>query len=86
MKQLAAHIGDTKAAHFDPQKFEDHHEAALIRLLRAKQKGKAFKEPEEAPQPSWVINLMDALRASIGQEKAEAEKAPKRKAVGKKRA
>ena len=32
-----------------------------------------------------VINLM-ALRASIGQEKAEAEKAPKRKAVGKKRA
>ncbi len=39
MKQLAAHIVDSKAAHFDPEKFEDHYETALVELLRAKQAG-----------------------------------------------
>jgi DNA end-binding protein Ku len=73
MKQLAAHIVDTKAAHFDPWKFQDHYEEALIRLMQAKQKGRKFEEPEDALRPSKVINLMEALRASIGQEKAETE-------------
>jgi DNA end-binding protein Ku len=74
MTQLAGHIIDTKAAHFDPKKFEDHYETALVELLRKKQAGRAI-EPvrEEGPAPRRVINLMDALRASIG---AETEKKP----------
>jgi non-homologous end joining protein Ku len=66
---------DTKAAHFDPKKFEDHYETALVELLRKKQEGRAI-EPvrEEGPAPRRVINLMDALRASIG---AETEKKPR---------
>jgi DNA end-binding protein Ku len=74
MTQLAGHIIDTKAAHFDPKKFEDHYETALVELLRKKQAGRAV-EPvrEEGPAPRRVINLMDALRASIG---AETEKKP----------
>jgi DNA end-binding protein Ku len=72
MSELAGHIIDTKASHFDPKKFEDHYENALVELLRQKQAGRAI-EPikEEAPQPRRVINLMDALRASIGAEAAE---------------
>jgi DNA end-binding protein Ku len=86
MKQLAGHIVESKAGHFEPSKFEDHYEAALISLLRAKQKGKEVKEPEEAPQPSRVVNLMDALRASIGQHKASKGESAKRKPAKKKHA
>jgi non-homologous end joining protein Ku len=71
--------GPPTPGHLNPRKFEDHYEVVVVRLLRPKQKGKAFKEPKKASQPSKVITLM-ARRASIGQEKAEAEKAPKRSA------
>jgi DNA end-binding protein Ku len=74
MKELAAHIVDSKAAHFDPSKFQDHYETALVELLRAKQAGHVAKAPkEEETKPQRVINLMDALRASIG---AETKKKP----------
>jgi DNA end-binding protein Ku len=73
MKQLAAHIVDSKAAHFDPTKFVDHYETALVDLLRAKQAGRAVEAPKDQPAPDRVINLMDALRASIG---ADTKKKP----------
>jgi DNA end-binding protein Ku len=81
MSELAGHIIDTKASHFDPSKFEDHYENALVELLRTKQAGRAI-EPvhEEAPQPRRVINLMDALRASIGTEAEKKPPAPSTKA------
>jgi DNA end-binding protein Ku len=72
MKELAAHIVDSKAAHFDPSTFEDHYENALVELLRAKQAGREVEAPKEQT-PQRVINLMDALRASIG---AETKKKP----------
>jgi DNA end-binding protein Ku len=68
MRQLAAHILDTKASHFDPAKFADHYETALVELLRAKQAGRIVEAPKDEPAPQRVINLMDALRASIGAE------------------
>jgi DNA end-binding protein Ku len=43
MIQLAGHIIDTKAGHFDPKKFEDHYETALVELLRKKQEGRAIE-------------------------------------------
>jgi DNA end-binding protein Ku len=73
MKQLAAHIVDSKSGHFDPSKFEDHYETAVVELLRAKQAGRAIAPGKEEPAPQRVINLMDALRASIG---AETKKKP----------
>jgi DNA end-binding protein Ku len=73
MKQLAVHILETKASHFDPSKFLDHYETALVELLRAKQAGRIVEAPKDEPAPHRVINLMDALRASIG---AETKKKP----------
>ncbi len=73
MKELAAHIVDSKASHFDPSTFEDHYETALVELLRAKQAGRMVEPPKEEAAPQRVINLMDALRASIG---AETKKKP----------
>ncbi len=73
MKELATHIVDSKSAHFDPSKFEDQYETALVELLRAKQAGQIIEAPKDEPAPHRVINLMDALRASMG---AEGKKKP----------
>ena len=48
-------------------------ETALVELLRAKQAGRAVEAPSEEAPPQRVINLMDALRASIS---AETKKKP----------
>jgi len=65
MLKLAAHIVDTKAAHFDPKAFEDRYETALTELLRNKQAGLPVETIGEEAAAPRVINLMDALRASI---------------------
>lgn len=65
MRELAAHIVKTKSGHFDPSKFEDRYETALVELLRRKQEGKRIEPIREAPRPSNVVNLMDALRKSV---------------------
>ena len=65
MMQLAAHIVDTKAGHFEPKSFEDHYEKALVELLKSKQAGLPIPTVGEETAAPRVINLMDALRASI---------------------
>ncbi len=64
MLDLAKHILETKKTKFDPSKFEDRYESALKKLIKAKQAGKE-PPPAPEPQPSNVINLMDALRRSV---------------------
>ena len=73
MSELAGHIIQTKASHFDPSTFEDHYENALVELLRTKQAGRTIEPVGEEAPPQRVINLMDALRASI---EAQAQKKP----------
>jgi DNA end-binding protein Ku len=65
MVELASHILDTKAAHFDASKFEDEYETALKKLVQQKAAGKTIKSPERAEKPGNVINLMDALKQSL---------------------
>jgi DNA end-binding protein Ku len=45
MKDLAAHIVDSKATKFDPTSFQDHYETALVEMLRAKQAERAAPAP-----------------------------------------
>jgi DNA end-binding protein Ku len=72
MRDLASHIVRTKSSHFDPSKFEDHYETALVELLRRKQEGKRIEPIREGPKPSNVVNLMDALRKSVEAERGSA--------------
>jgi Ku protein len=65
MIELASHILDTKAAHFDPSKFKDDYETALKTLVRRKAAGKPVKAAEPEPRPDNVISLMDALKQSL---------------------
>jgi len=87
MRDLAAHIVDTKADHFDPTKFEDHYENALIELLRQKQAGRPVEAMRETQRPSNVVNLMDALKRSLAAERPQEQEAakPSRKATPAKR-
>ena len=88
MLQLAAHIVDTKAGHFDPKTFEDHYETALVALLKSKEAGRPVETVGEEAAPPRVINLMDALKASIsaaGKKPAAAstgERRPAKKKAG----
>jgi DNA end-binding protein Ku len=70
MVDLAAHIPDTKASKFDPRKFKDKYETALKALVKRKAAGKTIKVPEQREEKSNVINLMDALKQSLGRRKA----------------
>ena len=65
MIELASHILDTKAAHFDPSKFKDEYENALKTLVRRKAAGKPVKSADREEKPDNVINLMDALKQSL---------------------
>jgi DNA end-binding protein Ku len=69
MVELAEHILETKTGHFDPAEFEDRYETAVVEMLRQKQAGlPPTKEAPTAP-PATVVNLMDALRRSIQNER-----------------
>ena len=74
MIELASHILDTKAAHFDPKNFEDEYESALKALVKRKAAGKTIKAPAPAERPDNVIDLMDALKQSLkGPRKGHAQ-------------
>ncbi|CCV05684.1 conserved hypothetical protein [Mesorhizobium metallidurans STM 2683] len=67
MLEIAQLLIEKKPAKFDPSKFEDTYENALIAMIDAKRKGK--KPPKAAPKPKTnVVNLADILRKSLAKE------------------
>jgi DNA end-binding protein Ku len=66
MLDLAKHIVNQKAGRFQPEKFEDQYEAALVELINSKRSGKPVRA-KARPRGENVVDLMDALRQSIGQ-------------------
>ena len=76
MLTLAEHILDNKAGDFDPTSFRDRYEEALLAHLKVKQAGVVQQQKPTFATPRQVINLMDALRRSIAEDK---QPAPARK-------
>lgn len=84
MLDLAKHIVEQKSADFDPEEFEDRYEQALIDLINQKRNGIKIAKPA-AKTSGNVINLMDALKKSLANEKQAAPaKAEAKAAKGKK--
>ena len=79
MLDLARHIVNQKAGHFEPDKFEDQYETALLDLINQKRAGKPITA-KARPRGENVVDLMDALRKSIGGGAAAATEAPKKPA------
>jgi DNA end-binding protein Ku len=88
---MASMLIERKAGEFDPAEFHNRYVDALHRLIEEKQKKKGEKiieDPDaDAPPPkgSNVIDLMAALKKSLGEEKKTktAKKAPAKKTAKK---
>src|SRR6267154_601740 len=78
MLDLARHIVNQKAGHFEPDRFEDQYETALIDLINKKRAGKPITA-KERPRGENVVDLMDALRKSIGGAEAAKDSKPAKK-------
>ncbi|HWE84141.1 MAG TPA: Ku protein [Terracidiphilus sp.] len=76
--ELAETLIKRMSTKFDLSKFEDGYEAAVKALVEAKVNNLPIPT-EEAPKPQMgkVINLMDALRKSIGDDARSGKKPPK---------
>lgn len=71
-----------KTASFDPEGFHDHYREALQELIDAKLENREPEYEEEAP-PAKVVNLMDALKRSLGGGGTPAKKAAAKKGKAK---
>ncbi|MCV3242660.1 Ku protein [Mesorhizobium sp. ZC-5] len=82
MLQLAEALIKQKETDFDPKNYEDRYEIALMNMIREKLKG---HKPiiAAAPERGNVINLMDALKASLSQAKPPAKSKSKAEPVEK---
>jgi len=79
MVDLAVELIDRKAGKFTPDQFEDHYATALHDLINKKMKGQKIKAPHEEVSPGGakVIDLMSALRKSIGESSGAKQKSTK---------
>jgi DNA end-binding protein Ku len=91
MIELATQLIEKKSGPFNPERFQDHYATALRELVQDKLKGHKIIAPHEdaRPQGSNVVDLMEALKRSIGQSgssggSAKAQPAAKAKAPAKK--
>jgi DNA end-binding protein Ku len=72
MLALAEKLIEGKETEFNPKNYEDRYETALMEMIKQKLKG---NKPiiAAAPERGNVINLMDALKASLSQGKPPAQ-------------
>jgi DNA end-binding protein Ku len=75
MLDLAAHIVETKKGKWEPERFEDQYEDALKEVIDKKTKGLKIERPE-MPTKTNVVNLMDALRASVKADQGSERRKP----------
>jgi len=85
MIAIARKIIEQQDGPFEPTDFKDRYEEALRDLIKRKEKGGKTKVAAALPEDTNVVDLMEALRKSLG-GKASATKSPAKKAAPKKAA
>lgn len=86
---LATQLIKSKSAAFDPGRYKNHYEVALRALIEKKRRGQKIIATTDEPvrASAKVIDLMDALRKSVGDDRKSAgADGKKSKAGGRKRA
>jgi DNA end-binding protein Ku len=77
MVAIAEKIIEQQEGPFDPSEFKDRYEDALRDLIKSKEKGAGRKVKVEEPDNTNVIDLMEALRKSLGERAGSAKPARK---------
>ena len=72
MVKLAVQLVDRQTGRYDPSDLEDRYETRLREMLDAKVKGEAVETDAPAPAMSNVVDIMAALRQSLGQDSGRA--------------
>lgn len=78
---LAKKLIEGSTSKFDLSAYKDDYEAAVVKLVNAKRKGKPLPEPEPRRPRAKVVNIMDALRKSLAEHPSKAKKSVSRKKV-----
>jgi DNA end-binding protein Ku len=78
MIDLAEELIKKKTRKFDPGAFKDKYEEALRELIDAKAEHRQVRQIEETRPTAKVIDLMDALRKSVGKNEGREKKSTKR--------
>jgi DNA end-binding protein Ku len=78
--ELAQQLVDGLTQPFDPASLKSDYRSDLRALLEAKLRGEPIAEPEPADEPAPVIDLMEALKASVAAAKVTEAK-PKKAAA-----
>jgi DNA end-binding protein Ku len=86
MIAIAQKIIEQQSGPFEPEEFKDHYEEALRALIAEKQKGKGRVVHVDEPKDTNVVDLMEALRRSLGQSGGERRKPAERKTAPAKKA
>src|SRR5258708_40267678 len=66
--EMAKALIESLADSFDPSRFKDEYKEAVMKVVQAKIDGEVIEAPA-APQTAKVMDLMEALRASVEQAK-----------------
>lgn len=83
-KKMARNLVQQLSADFEPDKFKDEYRMAIKKLAKQKVAGKEIVvSTEEEEEPAGVIDLMEALKASVEQAKKGTGRA--RKSTGRKK-
>lgn len=75
-RKMAVQLVDAMSAPFAPEKFPDESRARLKEMLRKKIEGEEIVAAPEAPLPSRVISLVDALQRSLDARATQQELPP----------
>src|ERR687895_1269250 len=78
--EMAKSLVENLSEKFKPDKYDDQYRKELLKLIRAKAKGKELPEPKEEEEAE-VVDLMAALRESVEQTRKKQRKRTTRKKV-----
>lgn len=86
--EMARQLIESLSGPFDPEAYRDEYREALLAIVEKKVAGEEIKVAEEAEAPAKVVDLMEALKASVAAAKQREKAKPpaKKKAASRKKA
>lgn len=78
---MAEQLIDSLTASFDPAKYHDEYRSRVLALIERKAEGEEIIAQPQAKESAKVINLMEALEASLAASKRTAKPKPARPAA-----